>query len=172
MRMRSIAALAGLIFVMSLLGVALAGDEKKEVTHDYIGAKKCGLCHKKDGILESWEKTAHATAYDKLTEEQKKDEKILKFYTTGKDTKGELLTGVQCEACHGPGSGYKTKSIMEDKEKAIANGLIIPDAKTCAKCHNAEAPTETLKATAKDFDFEKMKAKGVHVLGVHEKAEE
>jgi hypothetical protein len=60
---------------------------------------------------------------------------------------------------------------MKDQEKAIANGLIIPDAQTCLRCHSAEAPTEALKASAKEFDFEKLKKKGVHVLGVYDKKE-
>jgi len=167
MRMRSVAILMGMIFIISLFGLAFAGEEKKEAKREYIGAKKCGMCHKKDGILESWQKTAHATAWDKLTDEQKKDETIQKYYATGA-VKEELLTGVQCEACHGPGSDYKSISIMKDQEKAVANGLLIPDAETCAGCHNAEAPTEALKASAKDFDFAKMKEKGAHAPRVHE----
>lgn len=169
--MRSVALLVGMIFIVSMVGLSFAGDETKEVKHEYIGLKKCSMCHKKDGILESWEKTPHAAVWDKLTDEQKKDETIQKYYATGM-MEGELLTNVQCEACHGPGNDYKSMSIMKDKEQAIANGLIIPTAETCMKCHNAEAPTDALKATAKDFDFEKMKAKGVHVTGVYEEAKE
>ena len=30
---------------------------------------------------------------------------------------------VQCEVCHGPGSAYKTISLMKDKGKAVAAGL-------------------------------------------------
>ena len=56
---------------------------------------------------------------------------------------------------------------MEDRETAIANGLIIPTAETCKHCHNADAPG-ALAASAKDFDYEKMKAKGIHVLKAKE----
>ena len=168
MRVRFLAIAVCFVMVASL--VSLAGAE--EAKHEFIGAKKCSMCHKKSGLAESWEATAHATAWDKLTPEQQKDKAILPFYTTGTDAKGELLTGVQCEACHGAGSGYKSKTIMEDKEAAIAAGLLIPDAKTCAKCHNENAPTEALKATAKDFDYEKMWAKGGHMKPAPEKAEE
>lgn len=172
MRMRTIAILTGLIFLVSLSAIALAQEAtteakpeaKKEVKHDYVGVKVCKMCHTKDGIYPSWEKTPHATVWDKLTDEQKKDETFQKYYATGKLPDGTLLTNVQCEACHGPGGDYKTISIMKDKEKAIANGLIMPDAETCKKCHNAEAPTEALKASAKDFDFAKMEAKGVHEM--------
>jgi hypothetical protein len=147
--------------VISLAGI-LGAEEAKKTEHQYVGTKKCTMCHKKDGIAESWEATAHATAWDKLSAEEQKNEAILPFYTTGTDAKGTLLTGVQCEACHGPGSDYKKKSIMQDRETAVANGLLIPDEKTCLKCHNEKAPTKALAASAKDFSYEKMKAKGVH----------
>ena len=73
-----------------------------------------------------------------------------------------MLTGVQCEACHGPGSEYKSMSIMKDREKAMANGLLIPDEKTCFKCHNENVPEEF--RSKEPFDFEKMKAKGIHAM--------
>jgi hypothetical protein len=175
--MRMIAVMTGLIFLVSMTYLALAqeGKEaaKEEVKHEYVGVKVCKLCHTKDGIYPSWEKTKHATAYDSLTEAQKKEKGIDAYYTTGKLPDGTLLTNIQCEACHGPGSDYKMISIMKDKEKAMANGLNLPTAETCQKCHNENAPTEALKATVKGFDFEKMKAK-VHVMPypMEEKTEE
>ena len=174
MRSRWVAVLVGfcLLLVLGWTVMAQEGEkakegaetkEVKEVKHDYVGVKKCKICHKKDGTFESWEATAHAMAWDSLSAEDQKNEALLPFYTTGTTAKGELLTGVQCEACHGPGSDYKSKKVMEDKELAIENGLVIPDEKTCMKCHNEKAPA-ALAATAKDFDYEKMKVKGVHVL--------
>jgi YVTN family beta-propeller protein len=49
-----------------------------------------------------------------------------------------LEDGLQCEACHGPGSEYAVREIMMDKPRAIANGLIIPDRDSCAVCHRAK----------------------------------
>ena len=43
----------------------------------------------------------------------------------------KINEGVQCETCHGAGSGYKTNSTMKDQAKAIAKGLIIPNEKLC-----------------------------------------
>ncbi len=160
MRVRFLAIAVCFVMVASL--VSLAGAE--EAKHEFIGSKKCSMCHKKSGIAESWKATAHATAWDKLTAEQQKDEALKPFYTTGTDAKGNLLTGIQCEACHGAGSAYKSKKVMVDKEAAIAKGLLMPDAKTCAKCHNEKAPTDALKATVKDFNFEKMVVKGSHMM--------
>jgi hypothetical protein len=152
------------IFLMILFVTPMMAEEEEEkAKHEYIGAKKCKICHKKDGVFESWSATPHATAWDKLTDEQKASDEFKKYYTTGTDAKGEVLEGVQCEACHGPGSDYKKKSIMEDRKLSIENGLIIPTEETCKGCHNEKA-TAALAKTAKDFDMSKMIEKGIHVL--------
>jgi cytochrome c5 len=57
---------------------------------------------------------------------------------------------------------------MEDRELAIKNGLLIPDEKTCLNCHNENVPEEF--RSKEKWDYEKMKAKGIHTLA--EKAEE
>ncbi|UCC44700.1 MAG: hypothetical protein JSU65_01870 [Candidatus Zixiibacteriota bacterium] len=174
MRVRLLQLLLSAAMVLVFVGAAWADEPAKEEKpqHTYVGVKKCKICHKKDGIYDSWAATKHATAWDSLSAEQQKDEALKPYYTTGSTPDGDLLTGIQCEACHGPGSDYKKKSIMEDREAAIAAGLIIPDATTCARCHNEKAPAK-LAATAKDFDFAKMKEKGVHAKMVKaaEKAE-
>ena len=144
--------------------------KKEESKYEYIGAKKCRMCHKKDETYPTWEKTPHASAMDVLNEEQQKNKECLTCHATGMDKKGNLLGGVQCEACHGPGSEYKSKKIMEDRELAIKNGLLIPNEETCVQCHDAEKAPEICKV-AKEFDFEKMEAKGVHKLTPKEKAE-
>ncbi|NWG14420.1 MAG: hypothetical protein HXY20_12890 [Acidobacteria bacterium] len=102
----------------------------------YIGADKCRICHKVEHT--SWAKTKHAKAMESLKPEEQKKPECIQCHTTG--TKNEL-PGVQCEACHGPGSDYKTMSIMKDRQKAIAAGLIIPSEKGCVGCHNQKSPT-------------------------------
>ncbi|MFH1698981.1 MAG: multiheme c-type cytochrome [Candidatus Zixiibacteriota bacterium] len=169
MRLKAIIAIVTMILVAGMFVLVVADEAKKaETKHAYIGANKCKMCHKKDGIFDSWSATAHATVYDKLSEADKAKDELKKYYTTGTDDKGVLLEGVQCEACHGAGADYKKKSIMEDREQAIANGLIIPDEKTCKCCHNEKAPGK-LAESAKAFDFAKMKAKGVHAPAATEK---
>ncbi|MBU8932663.1 MAG: cytochrome c family protein [candidate division Zixibacteria bacterium] len=142
----------------------VSSDEAKEdkgAAHEYVGVKKCKMCHKKDGIHESWLATKHATAWDSLSAEDQKNKALAPFYTTGTTAKDVLLTGVQCEACHGAGSDYKKKTVMKDRDKAVAAGLIIPDSTSCMVCHNEKAPG-VLGTTAKDFNFEKMKLTGIH----------
>ena len=170
MKMRLFHLLLAMLVIGAFAGAVWAegGDKKEEAKteeakHDYVGVKKCKICHKKSGIHASWEASKHATAWDDLTEEQQKDEAYLPYYTTGTTAKGDLLTGIQCEACHGPGADFKKKTIMQDREAAMAAGLLMVDEKTCAKCHHEKAPAK-LAATAKDFDYAKMKEKGVHAM--------
>lgn len=72
------------------------------------------------------------------------------------------LQAVTCETCHGPGSGYKKKKIMKDREVAIKNGLnpiSVADGtaeKLCKTCHNEESPTY------KEFIFKERWEKIAH----------
>ncbi len=70
-----------------------------------IGADKCRVCHKVQHA--SWAASGHAKRNPPL----------------------------DCEGCHGPGSEYKTLSVMKDPKKARAAGLVDPDAAYCGKCH-------------------------------------
>jgi hypothetical protein len=145
----------------------------------YVGVKTCGMCHKKANQgeqLKIWEGSAHAKAFktlqsaeaDKIAAEKglktkaAESPKCLKCHVTGYgedaslfDKKFSMEDGVQCEACHGPGSKYKSSKTMKDQAKAVAAGLIVfaDDAaiKTkCETCHNDKSPT------FKEFDFKKM----------------
>jgi len=159
-------------FILAL-GIQVVADDAEKAKaadapqHEYVGVKKCKICHKKDGIFESWMHTTHAYAFDSLSAEDQKKEELLPYYTTGTTKKGDLLTGIQCEACHGPGSDYKKKKIMSDAKLAAENGLIMPDSAACMKCHNEKAPA-ALAMTAKEFDFAKMREKGVHAVAATE----
>lgn len=42
---------------------------------------------------------------------------------------------LDCEACHGPGSGYSPMAVMKDPAKARAAGLVMPDKSFCSQCH-------------------------------------
>lgn len=162
-----------------ILAAAVAGAEEK-APHKYIGAAKCGMCHKteaKGNQLGQWEKSAHAKAFATLASEKAlaiaKEKKLdkapqesdacLKCHVTGHgkpaahfEASFKKEEGVGCESCHGPGSDYKTLNVMKDREAAVAAGLVIPNEKTCTECHNAESPT------FKSFDFKTMFAKVAH----------
>jgi hypothetical protein len=137
----------------------------------YVGAKGCASCHKSKATgnqVEVWQATAHARAWQTLaTPEAKaiaaklgidKDPqqvpRCLSCHTTAAGESRsriaesfDVTQGVQCEACHGPGSEYSKIQHMIQLESAVKLGLRHPDAKACKKCHNEESPT------FKGFDY-------------------
>jgi hypothetical protein len=121
--------------VLVAAGVLLAQD------HTYVGADKCKMCHKVQ--YNSWLETTHAKALDaaKASTDPAFEAKCLNCHATGAD---EAVGGVQCEACHGPGSDYKKMSIMKDREAAIANGLVIPTQATCDGCHKDDGHSKAV----------------------------
>ena len=150
----------------------------------YVGVKTCGMCHKKEDVgqqLIIWQNSKHAQAYKTLqTEEADKIAKdkgfktkaadtpeCLKCHVSGYDVDPSLLgskfkieDGVQCETCHGPGSEYKSKKVMQDRTLSIEKGLILYDnpEELCVKCHNEESPV------FKGFNFEERWAKIKHSI--------
>jgi len=164
-----------LLLVFSGLAVAQDKAEAKaeEVSHEFVGEKKCKMCHK--DVHASWLETTHATAYDVLSEEEKKNDACLPCHTTGTTAKGVLLEGVQCEACHGAGKDYKSMKIMNKKKwpadpeahkkMAIEAGLVYPDEADCTKCHTKEG-----NPNFKPFDYAKRKGE-VHPLPTEAPAE-
>jgi len=118
-----------------VFGLAIAAAPLAQAQHSYVGAEKCKMCHKVQ--YDSWLTTKHAKATEtaKASTKWKFEASCLSCHATNKD---ERLAGVQCEACHGPGSDYKAMSIMKDRAKAIAAGLIIPTQATCDSCHDGK----------------------------------
>jgi hypothetical protein len=143
---------------------------------EYIGVKKCKICHKKPETGDQfglWEKSAHAKAYASLASAEAKAEaaklgidnpqtapECLKCHVTAftvmADTTAKITLeeGVSCESCHGAGSGYQKKATMEGitagEIDPASVGLVIPDAKTCTVCHTPEG-----NPFYKEFDFAK-----------------
>jgi cytochrome c553 len=169
---RKAATLLILVLFASVAITAIAEEAKQEANpeaakaakYEYIGAKKCMMCHKTDGTYPTWLETKHAKAFEVLKAENQKDAKCLACHTTGKTAAGDMLVGVECEVCHGPGSAYQKMQVMKDHKLAMESGLLMPDEKTCVKCHNATAPEVCgFKAP---FDFAKAKAAGIHKMRV------
>jgi hypothetical protein len=117
----------------------------------YVGVNACKPCHMgeaKGRIWETWKATEHASAYDHLDLENRGNPSCLACHTTGYGDSiapgrdwSDLLA-VQCEACHGPGSEYKSLSVMKDPEWAEDMGLIHPDEGTCLPCHTSTLPRD------------------------------
>lgn len=159
-------------FAMSASTV-YAEDPAPAVDPTFIGGSKCKLCHRGErngNIWETWLETKHAKSMESLVAKgEDKNPECLACHTTGYGTPSgydamadlqtaEALGSVSCEACHGAGSEYKSKKIMEDREAAIAAGMVIPNEATCTKCHNEKSPT------FKGFNYEEALAKIIHYL--------
>jgi len=170
--------LGGLLLLSSVVGA------QQKAVHKYVGIKMCGACHrgeKKGMVFEIWQKSKHAQAYKtlegadaaKIAKEKglkkpaNESPECLKCHvpTTGVDKSllnpsYDTKDGVQCESCHGAGSDYKSITVMKDRQKAVAAGLVIDkdDPKLCVKCHNLESPTY------KKFKYKEFWAKIKHAV--------
>jgi hypothetical protein len=150
------------IFLLSTLGLFIMGFAVANPNFHYVGSKKCASCHKTKKIgsqYVKWLQGRHSHAYWRLVGEWAKflaqqrekykditepinEARCLKCHVTGYHSPADTLSGsfskkegVGCESCHGPGSAYVKLGIMKDREKFLANGGIIPNEKTCRKCH-------------------------------------
>ena len=158
----------GMLAAVGLVAAALAlFPAPKERT--YVGADACKLCHKAElqgRQFVIWEESLHAKSFTGLAS-VRAAELGQSLGVADPATNAQCLgchaplaskapklkdEGVTCEVCHGPGSAYKKLSVMEDREKAVQNGLVLyPDAGAieahCLKCHQA--------AHDVPFDFKK-----------------
>ena len=129
-------------FLLGVLGPeAVANGE----TYEYIGVKKCKVCHKKASGGDQyglWLQRKHSKAFETLAtdaaladakkqgiEDPQSAPECLKCHATAfavmDDLENQKITleeGVSCEGCHGPGSGYKKMKTM----KGLFTGEIEP----------------------------------------------
>lgn len=152
-----------IVFVAFLL--FLGGGYVEAQEYDYIGVAKCKTCHNKSATgaqYKQWKQTRHSKAMESLKGDEKNDPKCLKCHSTVGHVDPDFVAGlrveegVSCESCHGPGSGYKIKSVMQNREKSKAKGLIIPDETLCVNCHNDEC------THFKGFNYEEYLKKIIH----------
>ncbi len=153
-------------------GLILALTPADALSKEYIGVAKCKMCHNKPATgaqYAKWAASTHAKAFQSLKGAEAKNPKCLKCHSTAfglELSETQTITveeGVSCESCHGAGSGYKTATVMKDRAKSIAAGMIIPDEKLCRKCHNPESPNY------KEFNFKTYSAKIAHPNPAKEK---
>jgi hypothetical protein len=180
-RLTWIAMAIGLAMAVTTAGVAGADGK-------YVSASKCKTCHKKELIgnqYGAWQEGAHSKTFELLQSEKAKEVAAAKGIAGAPHESGECLQchvtaygadpsqiaakplqakdGVQCESCHGPGSGYKKKKVMADHEASVAAGMWEPGKKEaiCTACHNDKSPTWD---AAKGFDFEARKKDIAHPI--------
>jgi len=181
-----------LVAACGLVVPALADEPPTKRENQFIGVRKCKTCHRKQAIGDQygiWAKSKHAKAFEALAGEKaaewaaeagvddpQTDERCVRCHVTayGVPESRRARTfdpelGVQCEACHGAGSGYRKKKIMMDRDLARSKGLISPpEEEGCRDCHNDESPGwKPDRYTREDgtkvgFDFEQAKQAIAH----------
>lgn len=125
----------------------------------FAGVMVCARCHSGPTFrfqFSIWRLSKHARAYATLATarsfeiakengvqgDPQKSGHCLRCHSTGagRPADGFLSSfrrseGVQCEACHGPGSEYASESVMCDKSRASGKGFTEVNATTCMPCH-------------------------------------
>jgi hypothetical protein len=179
--------------VGSLLAGSPGGADAPEQPA-YVGLKKCKTCHGKElygDQVSPWREGEHAGAFESLASDkaieyargrdiagppQEADE-CLECHVTGHGVDARLIKydlkasdGVQCESCHGPGSDYRKRSIMSDRDESIANGMIPLSTEVCETCHNDRSPAWDPESytrsdgTKVGFDYEQAKLSVNHPI--------
>jgi hypothetical protein len=131
------------------LNLAESDDRKVQLPGglSFVGAEKCGECHKKS--YEFWKTTSHAHAYESLERGREGEEanwvsriydpECLSCHVTGWEPQtykrfdsGFLnikttphLTGQQCENCHGPGSRHTELELALKESKSQPDDAVI-----------------------------------------------
>ncbi|PIP39130.1 MAG: hypothetical protein COX19_08795 [Desulfobacterales bacterium CG23_combo_of_CG06-09_8_20_14_all_51_8] len=114
---------------------AQALSQFKASSH-YVGSKSCNLCHAE--INDSWVNSRHAGAMGSLVgKSRQNDPDCLSCHVTGMEKQSfpgilqvkedNLMVGVQCEACHGPGADHS-------KDPQSVEMLTVNE-NTCTRCH-------------------------------------
>ncbi len=125
----------------------------------YLGSSWCGSCH---GVIEKkWRKSRHAGAISSLTAKGRdNDPACISCHVTGLHDphavggfvsmeKNPNMSGVQCEACHGPGGRHAP---VPDQVKMRSVNEV-----TCRACHNHDTdPTFDFENDIKIIDHGKM----------------
>ena len=100
---------------------------------EYVGVGKCKPCHLPE--FGTWSGSAHAAALDSARAADGFGPACLACHATNAS---DSLPGVQCEACHGPGSQYWPIAVMVDVKKSVALGLAVQEQKVCDRCHDGQ----------------------------------
>jgi len=147
------------VAVGSLAMVPVAGAE-----HEYVGSKKCKMCHKDQ--FKSWETTTHAKAFEILKPGERKEAKE----KHGLDPAKDYTTDASCLACHTTGFGKKSGYAIPDAadEKAVKKMATLGGA-GCESCHGPgkdynkvkKAIKKTFKADGTKYKFEQLAAAGM-----------
>ena len=128
-------------------------QETQPETPRYLGDTSCSKCHPE--VARRWGQTVHASAMETLVAKgRQSDPACIPCHATGYGRPGGFremgttpwLAGVQCEACHGPGSFHVVN------HGALPYGSV--SALDCVRCHTV--------AQSPDFTYQRGDMHGVH----------
>jgi hypothetical protein len=103
---------------------------------EYAWASSCQKCHPIE--YDSWAKTKHATAFERLSSAEQEKE-CIGCHVTGAKAKvladGKIVNkGIQCEACHGAAAAHVA-------DPTVKTGLVVKTpASKCEECHSDKGP--------------------------------
>lgn len=102
----------------------------------YAWAASCQKCHPAE--YDSWAKTKHAMAFERLSSSEQEKE-CVGCHVTGAKAKvlehGKIVNkGIQCEACHGAAAAHVADPTV--KTDLVAK----PPASKCEECHSDKGP--------------------------------
>jgi hypothetical protein len=125
-------------FLPALLATSLLAlpPARSAAAGDKVGPETCKACH--PAAYEAWRAGPHARTLEALPAQSRKDPRCLGCHAPDAD---EGLTGISCEACHGPGRAYSAPYVMRDGELARLVGLTDPGERSCLVCHGESAPS-------------------------------
>jgi formate-dependent nitrite reductase cytochrome c552 subunit len=103
---------------------------------ELVGPETCKGCH--PAAWASWKEGPHARALESLPPSRRADKRCLSCHAPAAESG---MSGVGCEACHGPGRRYAASYVMRDAELARAVGLADPGEKACLACHTESTPS-------------------------------
>jgi len=116
----------------------LFAQSAARMTGVYVGAARCGACHRME--FQQWKTTRHATAYKTLLDAHRHYQpRCVVCHVVGFRTRTgyklgdpeEPLANVQCEVCHGPGGAHVAEPARSRMERT-------PPESTCLECHNPQ----------------------------------
>ena len=117
--------------------LAVRQTRSQDAATKYVGHEKCAPCHSGTGLYKSWQETRHAKAIDSLKKNNQEGlAACVKCHVTGYEKNNGFIdyeltpemSGVQCEACHGPGEKHISNPMGE---KPVRN----PGEAVCRECH-------------------------------------
>ena len=129
---------------------------------EYVGSKKCKMCHSK--VFKSWEETGHAKAYEMLKPGERSEAKVKAKLDSAKDyTKDE-----SCLACHvvgfGKRGGYQMVNWDETQEKLVKKAGHVG----CECCHGPGGEYiklhKEIKKSKRTYKWSEMKEAGMHKI--------